>query len=184
MPQSSLPDNFYDNITPRLHRRIGHELRLAGQVFDLGCGSCELVSFLAENYNIHVTGVDISSESFPEVSPSVGEKRMRCIKKDAEHLDFVAKESVDAVVTKMTMHEMVHPEAILQEAYRILRPGGEILIVDFPQNSLAQKIWNENYYSTGEIRKLMAEAEFCNIQVRLIEQRQIIWARGFRPPTK
>ena len=109
---------------------------------------------------------------------------MRCIRKNAEHLDFLAKESVDAVVTKMAMHEMVHPEAILREACRILQPGGEILIVDFPKNSLAQKIWNENYYSTEEIKKLMAEAEFDNIRVRLIEQGQIIWARGFRPPAR
>ena len=184
MPHSSLPDNFYDNIAPRLHKRIGRELRLAGRVLDLGCGPCKLVSFLAESYHIHVTGVDISSESFPEQSPSAGEERIRCIRKDAEHLDFMAKESVDAVVTKMAMHEMEHPGSILREAYRILRPGGEILIVDFPKDSLAQKIWNENYYSTAEIEKLLAEAEFCNIRVRLIEQGQIIWARGFRPPAR
>jgi ubiquinone/menaquinone biosynthesis C-methylase UbiE len=184
MPHSSLPDNFYDNITPRLHRRIGRELRLAGRVLDLGCGSCELVHFLAESYHIHVTGVDISSDSFPEPFSSPGEERRRCIRKDAEHLDFMANESLDAVVTKMALHEMEHPEAILRESYRILRPGGEILIVDFPQDSLAQKIWDENYYSPGEIGKLLAEAQFYDIRVRLIEQGQIIWARGFRPPAR
>lgn len=184
MPHSSLPDNFYDNITPLLHQRIGREFRLASRVLDLGCGSCELVSFLSESYHIDVTGVDISSESFPEVSPSVGEERVRCIRKDAEHLDFVAKESVDAVVTKMALHEMEYPEAILREAYRILRPGGEILIVDYPQDSLAQKIWDENYYSPGEIGKLLSEAQFYDIRVRLIEQGQIIWARGFRPSAR
>ncbi|MBN1546362.1 MAG: class I SAM-dependent methyltransferase [Syntrophaceae bacterium] len=184
MPHSSLPDNFYDNVAPRLHRRIGRELRLAGRVLDLGCGACELVNFLAENYHIRVTGVDISSESFPERSLSAGEQRVRCIRKDAEHLDFMANESVDAVVTKMAMHEMEHPRAILREAYRILRPGGKILIVDFPRNSLAQKIWNENYYSAAEIEKLLAEAKFYNIRARLIEQGQIIWTRGFRPPSR
>ncbi|MEA1996504.1 MAG: class I SAM-dependent methyltransferase [Gemmatimonadota bacterium] len=184
MPHSSLPDNFYDNITPRLHRRIGRELRLAGRVLDLGCGSCELVRFLAESYHIHVTGVDISSDSFPERYPSASKERVRCIRKDAERLDFMAKESVDAVVTKMAMHEMEHPGSILREAYRIMRPGGEILIVDFPKDSLAQKIWDENYYRPAEIGKLLAAAEFHNIRVRLIEQGQIIWARGFRQPAR
>ncbi|MBW1699801.1 MAG: class I SAM-dependent methyltransferase [Deltaproteobacteria bacterium] len=183
MPNSSLPDDFYDNINPRLFRRIGRELCLAGRVLDLGCGSCKLASFLAETYHIQVTGVDISSESFPELSSSSdGKERIRCIRKDAEHLDFMANESADAVVTKMALHEMEHPEAILREAYRILRPGGEILIVDYPKNSLAQKIWNENYYRPAEIEKILAEAQFYNIRVNLIEKGQIIWAKGFRPP--
>ena len=182
MPHSALPDDFYDNINPRLLRRIGRELCLAGRVLDLGCGPCKLVSFLAETYHIQVTGVDISSESFPELSPFDGKERIRCIRKDAEHLDFMANESADAVVTKMALHEMEHPEAILREAYRILRPGGEILIVDYPKDSLAQKIWNENYYSLAEIGKLLAEAQFRNIRVTLIEKGQIIWAKGFRPP--
>ena len=54
----------YEKIKPRLHRRIGRELRLAHRVLDLGCGSCELVRYLADAYEQQVTGVDISSGSF------------------------------------------------------------------------------------------------------------------------
>ncbi len=35
-----------------------------------------------------------------------------------------------------------------REAKRVLRLGGEVLIVDFPRCSLAQRLWNEDYYTT------------------------------------
>jgi len=47
---TKFPDNFYETIRPRLHRRIGHEMRLAHRVLDRGCGSCDLVRYLASAY--------------------------------------------------------------------------------------------------------------------------------------
>ena len=45
-----LPDDFYRRIKARLHKQIGRELRLAGTVVDLGCGSCDLAGYLAQTY--------------------------------------------------------------------------------------------------------------------------------------
>jgi len=56
MVRGTLSHEFYERIKPRLHQRIGRELRLAGQVLDLGCGACELVRYLAHTYSQHVTG--------------------------------------------------------------------------------------------------------------------------------
>ena len=181
MPGKTLKKNLYDRIKPRLHRRIGRELRLAGRVLDLGCGACELVRYLAQAYGQHVTGVDISSADFPKRLRSSRNARIRCVRKDATRLDFAADESVDAVVVMWALHEMKHAKRILREARRVLRPGGEILIVEFPRDSLAQRLWNEDYYSPEELAAMLDNAGYQETTVRLIERRRVLWARGFRP---
>jgi len=172
--------NFYERLKPRIHRRIGRELRLAGTIVDIGCGSCELVRYLAATYGQKVTGVDVASGSFPRNRHTRTGARFRCVRRDACNLDFLSDQSVDAVVTMCALHEMDRPGAILAEARRILRPGGEVLVVDFPRDSLAQQLWNENYYSTDEVEKLLAESGFGEIRVKTIERGQLIWATAFR----
>ena len=69
----------------------------------------------------------------------------------------MSPEMIDAAIIFWALHEMKNAQAILQETYRVLRPGGKVLVVEFAHNSLAQKIWNENYYTikelTGSLRK-------------------------------
>ncbi|KPK50882.1 MAG: hypothetical protein AMK72_01140 [Planctomycetes bacterium SM23_25] len=176
-----LPDDFYEKIKSRLHRRIGCEVRLARRVLDLGCGSCDLVRYLASAYSQEITGVDISEGSFPSRRHTPDGSRFHCLKRDAASMSFAYGKSADAVVTMWAFHEMKEPEAILQETRRVLRPGGEIFIIDFPKDSLAQRLWNEDYYRPNEVKALLQEAGFEKVQVRLIEHAQVMWARGYRP---
>jgi len=182
MPAERTSQNVYEQIKPRLHRRIGRELRLARRVLDLGCGCCDLVRYLAATYKQQVTGVDIRSGSFPRRRVSSNGVRFRCLGRNAARLGFAADRSVDAVVMMWALHEMDQPEAILTEARRVLRPGGEVLIVDFPRGSLAQKLWNEHYYRPEEVERLLVNAGFADVRTRLIEHRQVLWARAHRPP--
>jgi len=41
------------------------ELQSANHVLDIGCGNCELSGYLSETYGQKVTGIDISSDVFP-----------------------------------------------------------------------------------------------------------------------
>ena len=180
MPEPTV-DNFYERIKPRLHARIGRELRLARHVLDLGCGSCDLVRYLADTYRQDVIGVDISGGSFPPGRHTPLGSRFHCLKRDAQHLSFARDSSADAVVAMWALHEMDTPKAILREALRALRPGGEIFVVEFPRDSLAQRLWNEDYFRPHEVRGMLREVGFEQVQVRLIEQSQVMWARGYRP---
>lgn len=180
--RSQLNRMFYRRYKPRLHRRIARELGPARRVVDIGCGDCTLAGVLAQDDGGEVIGVDIRSGSFPDEPGSTGHHR--CVKADARSLGFLAKGTVDAVVSVWALHELAAPMAVLREARRILRPGGEILLVDFPRGSLAQRLWNEDYYSTGEVADLLKRAGFARVESRRIARGQLTWARGFKPPRR
>ena len=180
MSAHAVKDTFYQKIKPRLHRRVGRKLRLAGHILDLGCGACDLVQYLAQTYRQKVMGIDISGVSFPRRRHTPNGQRFRCIRKDATKLGFVKDANLDAVVSMWALHEMEHPEAILAEACRILRPGGELLIVDFPKDSLAQELWDENYYSPEQAKRMLLEAGFDEVRAKVIERGQVMWITGCR----
>jgi len=180
--KEQLSDDFYEQLKPRLHKRIGQELRLARRVLDIGCGSCDLVSHLAEAYGQEVTGVDISDDCFPARRRTPDGNHFHCLKRDATRMAFAADKSADAVVTMWALHEIDRPKALLREVRRVLRPGGEIFIIDFPKDSLAQKLWHEKYLRPVEVKAMLRAAGFEKVHVCLIEQKQVMWARGYRPP--
>jgi len=181
MSPTKLSDNFYDKIKPRLYQRVGKELRLAYRVLDLGCGTCELAQYLSETYGQRVTGVDISADSFPKNSNvAKNTRRVRCIRKDAAQLTFIRNEMVDAVIIFWALHEMKKASTVLQETHRVLRPGGKLLVVEFPRNSLAQTLWNENYYTTEGLTGSLCKAGFKDIRPKQIEHKQILWVNGYR----
>ena len=107
---------------------------------------------------------------------------MQCIKANASRLTFLRDGGVDAMVTTWALHEMETPEEIVREAFRVLRPGGEMLIVDFPKGSLAQRLWNENYWTPSEVGTLLRETGFVRVRARTIYRGQVIWAVGYGPP--
>jgi len=182
MHGKKVPDDFYERIRPRLYRRIGRELAVAYRVLDLGCGSCDLVAFLRKAYRQRVTGVDVSDGNLPRRDePSTSRAPMRCIKGNAARLAFLRDGTIDAVVTTWALHEMDNRPGALAEARRVLRPGGKMLIVDFPKGSLAQRLWDENYLTPSEAGTLLSEAGFARVRARTIFEGQVIWAVGSRP---
>jgi ubiquinone/menaquinone biosynthesis C-methylase UbiE len=181
MSPTKLSDNFYDKIKPRLYQRVGKELCLAYRVLDLGCGACELAQYLSKTYGQKVTGVDISDNGFlNNRNITKNNRHIRCIRKDAARLTFIRNETTDAVVMFWALHEMKNPQAVLQEAHRVLRPGGKLLVVEFPRSSLAQKLWNENYYTSKELTDSLRKSGFKDIRAIRIERRQVLWVDGHR----
>jgi ubiquinone/menaquinone biosynthesis C-methylase UbiE len=180
MLTNDLNDNFYEKIKPRLYQRVGRELRSADHVLDIGCGNCELAGYLSQIHGHKVTGIDISSDNFPDKRKiSKDWPLVECVRRSASRLDFVQDETIDAVVMFWSLHEMNDPKTVLQQVYNVLRPAGKILIVEFPQHSLAQKLWNEKYFSEQQLMKYLDNAGFENIQARLIENKQILWVGGY-----
>jgi len=172
-----------DELKQRLFWRIGRELRLAGRILDLGCGAPDLHRYLAKTYRQRVTGVETALGELTARRDCSPGGLVRCIRGVASRLHyFVRDSSKDAVVMMWTLHRAKQPLRVLEEAYRVLRPGGEIVIVDFLQGAAAERLCRVDYFRPEEVRGLLKKTAFCDTDVQLIEQEQIIWARGFRPP--
>jgi ubiquinone/menaquinone biosynthesis C-methylase UbiE len=104
---------------------------------------------------------------------------------NAEHLPF-AEHTLDCVFSGMTWHHYPKPELILTEAYRVLKPLGQLLIVDLmPLTKLSQWFLNQDkcpekyffkqYYQPREIINLGTVAHFT-----FQRQTTLSWLNGIR----
>lgn len=80
--------------------------------------------------------------------------------------------------SKRTRKQAPIPVEVLREANRVLRGGGVILVVDFPRDPLAQRLWNKGYFSAAEVAEMLRKAGLANAESRIIARGQPIWAEA------
>ncbi|WP_066378854.1 MULTISPECIES: class I SAM-dependent methyltransferase [unclassified Anabaena] len=106
------------------------------QILDLCCGSGQTTQFLVK-YSQNVTGLDASPLSLQRARQNVPEAAY--VEAFAEKMPF-ADNQFDVVHTSAALHEMESEQlqAIIQEVYRVLKPGGVFTLVDFhaPNNPI------------------------------------------------
>lgn len=106
------------------------------QILDLCCGSGQTTRLLVQRSQ-NVTGLDASPLSIRRAKQNVPQAQY--VEAFAEKMPL-ADSSFDIVHTSAAMHEMEPQQLrqILQEVYRVLKPGGTLTLVDFhaPTNPL------------------------------------------------
>lgn len=139
---------LYDGISRLAALSVGGEARFRqlalqgltihseNQVLDLCCGSGQSTQFLVKSSQ-NVTGLDASPLSLRRAQQNVPEAVY--VEAFAENMPF-RDNLFDVVHTSVALHEM-QPEQlrkIINEVYRVLKPGGVFTLVDFhaPTNPL------------------------------------------------
>ncbi len=139
---------LYDSIARLAAFSVGGETRfrqlpLQGlsitadmRILDLCCGSGQTTQFLVA-YAHHVTGLDASPRSIRRAQENVPQATF--VEGWAESMPL-PDQHFDLVHTSAAMHEMAteQRQAIFQEVWRVLKPGGYFVMSDFhaPQNWL------------------------------------------------
>jgi ubiquinone/menaquinone biosynthesis C-methylase UbiE len=162
------------------------------RILDLGCGTGSTTRLLKQKFpQAEVVGIDLSPYMLA-VADDLARQAGLTIQfrqAKAEQTPF-ADASFDLVTASLLFHET--PEAIaaqiLQESFRLLKSGGEVLILDGNQAMLRQATWltqvfEEPYiqaYAEGSVDALMGAAGFGDVRT------EDVWgvhqvSRGLKP---
>ena len=105
--------------------------RIGGRVLDVGVGTG--LSLSDYSPTTKVCGVDISEPMLRRAQQRVRDERLLNVETlavmDAKHLAF-ADNFFDAVVAQYVITAVPDPEATLDDFVRVLKPGGELILVN------------------------------------------------------
>ena len=104
--------------------------RVGGRILEVGVGTgISLPGYSRQN---RIIGIDLSEEMLRKARRRVAELSLANVETlevmDAEHLSF-ADASFDVVVANHVISTAPNPEAVLDECARMLRPGGEMILL-------------------------------------------------------
>lgn len=148
-PESLTYAHVIAPLLGRLYKRAADDVALElrgfpkGQrptIVDIGCGTGELaVAISKKARQSRIVGVDVSPSMLLWASRhETTDGRIRFMVGDGAKLPF-PDESVDVVVSTLSLHHWAEPAAVLAEIDRVLTPDGRALIYDLGLLTLTLK---------------------------------------------
>lgn len=111
----------------RLATAVSYHVPTGGSVLDLGCGTGELARHLAAS-GLLVAGCDIAPQMLARASAAEEGGPVGWVQLDPRWQTLPLRPaSVDAVVAASVLEYVAHPQGVLAECARVLRPGGVML---------------------------------------------------------
>jgi phosphatidylethanolamine/phosphatidyl-N-methylethanolamine N-methyltransferase len=105
--------------------------RIGGRILEVGVGTG--ISLPYYSNRSRVIGIDLSEQMLQKARQRVIEKQLRNVEglaiMDAERLEFPAA-AFDVVVAQCVVNTVPNPERALDEFARVVKPGGEIVLLN------------------------------------------------------
>ncbi|WNF36502.1 class I SAM-dependent methyltransferase [Bacillaceae bacterium IKA-2] len=150
--------SFVDKLEKNLIKEVARPTR--GEVaLDIGCGT-GIYSYWLSELGLEVTGIDLSTEMLAKANEKANAEKIQFIQGDIHKLPF-ADGSFDLVVSNIVMEFVENPKQVVNEALRVLKPGGRFVCGFIGKESF----WGEMYQEKGKGDKdsVFHKASFFNV---------------------
>jgi ubiquinone/menaquinone biosynthesis C-methylase UbiE len=144
-------------------------------VADIGSGEGTLSLLLAQRAT-EVIGID-NSEKMVEYAANVarrnGVANVSFRLGDLEELPL-DDSSIDLALFSQSLHHAMHPRKAVQEAWRVLRPGGRVVILDLLKHHFeeARELYADVWlgFSQVELAEYLRKAKFRSVEVSAVHK--------------
>jgi len=108
-----------------------------GDLLDIGTGTGRLLELFADRARSAV-GIDLSREMLAVARANLDRAGLRnCLVRQGDMYQLpLPDNSFDSAIVHQVLHYAEEPGEVIQEAARVLRPGGRLVVVDFAPHAL------------------------------------------------
>jgi ubiquinone/menaquinone biosynthesis C-methylase UbiE len=160
---------------------------LTGDVLELGAGSGAMAEgFVRSHPQVRLTATDVD----PAMVRAARHRLAGLDGVTVKHADVTALPfddgSFDAVTSYLMLHHVIDWPAALEEAARVLRPGGVLVGYDFTDTAFARLIHRADrsphrILAADELREGLNKAGFGDVAVRTSHRRHLMRFHARRP---
>ncbi len=144
-------------------------------IADLGAGEGTFSQLLAQQAQ-HVIAVDNSAkmvEFGAQLARENGIANLDYRQGDLESPP-IAAESVDLAFFSQSLHHAIHPQRAVEAAWRILKPGGRIVVLDLKKHAFeeARDLYADTWlgFSEVELTGFLEHAGFARVQSWIVDR--------------
>ena len=136
-------------------------VEIGDAILEIGCG---MGQYRMSTQGFYV-GLDVTNEPYGDIGP-------RVVDAVASGTDIPARaESFDFAFSVAALYQMTNPRRVLAECYRILKPGGRVLLFDYNRRTQKRLEVSEGHkrpcWTQWELKGLLQEAGFTECQLLL-----------------
>ncbi len=146
-------------------------------VLDIGCGNGHHLQGLCHLFNNGI-GIDFSSQMIQAAHKRSNEPNLSFRQDDAIYLDTIEDNTMNVVICSGSLEHMVDQRAVLQQVYRVLKPGGRISFL----TPNGEYIWyrkiapgfnmqtrhysTDRFFAKGELEGLLKDTGYDRIKIK------------------